>query len=51
MSGIQDVVGKSIGSSNPYNLVRASFDTYSKNQKKYHLLEEVKDIVQEDNYG
>ncbi|MEO1473066.1 MAG: hypothetical protein AAFS03_03865, partial [Pseudomonadota bacterium] len=24
--GIQDVVGKSIGSSNPYNMVRATFD-------------------------
>ena len=25
--GVQDVVGKSIGSSNPYNMVRATFDT------------------------
>lgn len=24
--GVQDVVGKSIGSSNPYNMVRATFD-------------------------
>ena len=24
--GIQDVVGKSIGSSNPYNMVRATFN-------------------------
>jgi small subunit ribosomal protein S5 len=24
--GIQDVVGKSVGSSNPYNMVRATFD-------------------------
>ena len=30
MSGIQDIVGKSIGSSNPYNLVRASFDALLK---------------------
>jgi small subunit ribosomal protein S5 len=24
--GVQDVVGKSIGTSNPYNMVRATFD-------------------------
>ena len=24
--GVQDVVGKSVGSSNPYNMVRATFD-------------------------
>ena len=24
--GVQDVVGKSLGSSNPYNMVRATFD-------------------------
>ena len=24
--GVQDVVGKSIGSSNPYNMVRATFE-------------------------
>jgi small subunit ribosomal protein S5 len=26
MLGIQDVVAKSLGSSNPYNMVRATFD-------------------------
>ena len=29
--GVQDVVGKSIGSSNPYNMVRATFEAL-KNQ-------------------
>ena len=24
--GVQDVVGKSVGSSNPYNMIRATFD-------------------------
>ena len=28
--GVQDVVGKSIGSSNPYNMVRATFDALAK---------------------
>ena len=28
--GIQDVVGKSIGSSNPYNMVRATFDALTR---------------------
>ncbi|MEE9380607.1 MAG: 30S ribosomal protein S5 [Hyphomonadaceae bacterium] len=28
--GVQDVVGKSIGSSNPYNMVRATFDALKK---------------------
>ncbi len=28
--GVQDVVAKSIGSSNPYNMVRATFDALSK---------------------
>lgn len=32
MSGIQDVVGKSIGSANPYNVVRASFAALSSQQ-------------------
>ena len=27
--GIQDVVAKSLGSSNPYNMVRATFDALS----------------------
>ena len=49
MSGIQDVVGKSIGSSNPYNLVRASFDalTKQKSPKEISLIrgKKVKDIV------
>tara|TARA_Y100001958_G_C21241119_1_gene568897 strand:+ start:1605 stop:2102 length:498 start_codon:yes stop_codon:yes gene_type:complete len=49
MSGIQDVVGKSIGSSNPYNLVRASFDalTKQKSPKEISLIrgKKIKDIV------
>ena len=49
MSGIQDVVGKSIGSSNPYNLVRASFDalTKQKSPKEISLIrgKKVKNIV------
>ena len=28
--GVQDVVTKSIGSSNPYNMVRATFDALSR---------------------
>ena len=28
--GVQDVVAKSIGSSNPYNMVRATIDALSK---------------------
>jgi small subunit ribosomal protein S5 len=28
--GVQDVVGKSIGTSNPYNMVRATFDALKK---------------------
>ena len=28
--GMQDVVAKSIGSSNPYNMVRATFDALSR---------------------
>ena len=28
--GVQDVVTKSIGSANPYNMVRATFDALSK---------------------
>jgi small subunit ribosomal protein S5 len=28
--GIQDVVAKSLGSSNPYNLVRATFDALAR---------------------
>ncbi len=32
MLGVQDVVTKSIGSSNPYNMVRATFDALSKIQ-------------------
>ncbi len=30
--GVQDVVGKSLGSSNPYNMVRATFDALSSQQ-------------------
>ena len=49
MSGIQDVVGKSIGSSNPYNLVRASFDalTKQKSPKEISLIrgKKIKEIV------
>ena len=30
MLGIQDVVAKSIGTSNPYNMVRATFDALKK---------------------
>ncbi len=30
--GIQDIVAKSIGSSNPYNMVRATFDAFSRIQ-------------------
>ena len=49
MSGIQDVVGKSIGSSNPYNLVRASFDALikQKSPKEISLIrgKKIKDIV------
>lgn len=30
--GIQDIVAKSIGSSNPYNMVRATFDAFTKLQ-------------------
>ncbi len=32
MLGVQDVVTKSIGSSNPYNMVRATFDALSRIQ-------------------
>ena len=49
MSGIQDVVGKSIGSSNPYNLVRASFDALLKQKtpKDISILrgKKIKEIV------
>ena len=49
MTGIQDVVGKSIGSSNPYNLVRASFDALIKQKtpKEISLIrgKKIKDIV------
>ena len=49
MTGIQDVVGKSIGSSNPYNLVRASFDALikQKSPKEISLIrgKKIKDIV------
>jgi small subunit ribosomal protein S5 len=30
--GVQDVVAKSVGSSNPYNLVKAAFDALSNTQ-------------------
>ena len=49
MSGIQDVVGKSIGSANPYNVVRASFAALSSQQtpKDISLIrgKKIKDIV------
>jgi len=49
MSGIQDVVGKSIGSANPYNVVRASFAALTSQQtpKDISLIrgKKIKDIV------
>ena len=49
MSGIQDVVGKSIGSANPYNVVRASFVALTSQQtpKDISLVrgKKIKDIV------
>ena len=30
--GMRDVVGKSLGSSNPYNMIRATFDALSKSE-------------------
>lgn len=35
--GVQDVVGKSVGSSNPYNMVRATFDAL-KNQQSPRMV-------------
>lgn len=35
--GIQDVVAKSIGSSNPYNMVNATFDALSRIQSPRHV--------------
>ena len=32
MLGIQDVVAKSLGSTNPYNMVRATFDALKRQQ-------------------
>ena len=49
MSGIQDVVGKSIGSANPYNLIRAVFVALGSQQtpKDISLIrgKKIKDIV------
>jgi len=49
MSGIQDVVGKSIGSANPYNLIRAVFVALTSQQtpKDISLVrgKKIKDIV------
>ena len=49
MSGIQDVVGKSIGSANPYNLIRAVFAALTSQQtpKDISLVrgKKIKDIV------
>ena len=35
--GVQDVVGKSVGSSNPYNMVRATFDAFRKQTSPRHI--------------
>jgi len=35
--GIQDVVAKSLGSSNPYNVVRATFDALSIRTRRVRL--------------
>lgn len=35
--GVQDVVAKSVGSSNPYNLVKAAFDAISNTQSPRHV--------------
>jgi len=35
--GVQDVVGKSLGSSNPYNMVRATFDALKRQRSPRHI--------------
>jgi small subunit ribosomal protein S5 len=35
--GVQDVVGKSLGSSNPYNMVRATFDALKQQRSPRHI--------------
>ena len=47
--GIQDIVAKSVGTSNPYNMVNATFDALSKIQSPRHVAsrrnKKVSDIV------
>ena len=46
MLGIQDVVAKSIGSQNPYNMVRATIDGLKKKSvQELLLVEEVKNFL------
>ena len=52
MLGVQDVVAKSIGSQNPYNMIRATIDGLNKESSPRHVAQrrgkKVADILRKD---